>query len=277
MKILSFIKQSSFGNSHPQEDFFAVSKNYPIFVVADGVSLNFDDDKNYPNHSGAGEAAKIFCETVILEAERRYKNFDESNLKDIFELGNKAVLEYNISQGRTKNTINYWDVDLFSATTSFLLIKDSKAYWWTLCDSGIALFNKNGKQLFISLNVWIMLEKFIPKNLKKITGKERFKMLHKDYRNAVDENGRPVGYGVVTGEEAAKYYLNCGEADLNVGDLIFVYTDGFENYFNLKEFKDLFNLWPDDISSQLENIIADRSKTELAKYGSEKTLIAISI
>ena len=280
MKIFSVLKPSLFKNFHPQEDFFGISKKHPIFVVADGVALNFDDEKDYPKHSGAGEVAKIFCETVIFEAEKRYKNFKEQDLKDIFKVGNKAVLEYNNSQGRTKDSINYWDFDLFSATTAFVLIKGPKghpkAYWWTLCDSGVALYGKKGSRLFISPDVWTVLDKFILDNFSNITGKERTKMLHRDYRNAVGKKGELTGYGVVDGEETAKFYLNIGTLDINAGDFILLFTDGFENYLKLKEFTGLFLKWPENLENQLENIISKKSKLEPKKYGQEKTLIAIA-
>lgn len=275
MKIFSIIKPASFFNSHPQEDYFIMSKKHPIFVVADGVSLNFDNDSDYPSCSGAEDVAKIFCEVVMSEAEKRYKSFKKEDLKEIFEIGNKAVLEYNISHGRTKDTINYWDFDLFSATTAFLLIKDSKAYWWSLCDSGMALFNNKGKKMFFSPDGWIIWKKFLPKNWDNMPKKEKTKMQHKDYRNALNKKGETIGYGVVTGEDAAKIYLNTGVLDINAGDLFFLYTDGFENYFKLKEFVDLFKLWPDDMEGNLADIISKKSKINPKKYGLEKTLIAI--
>jgi len=275
MKIFSILRPALFLNSHPQEDYFVISKKHPIFVVADGVSLNFDKDSDYPKHSGAGDIAKIFCETVISEAEKRYERFEEKDMREIFDIGSKVVLEYNISHGRTKDTINYWDFDLFSATTSFLLIKNNKAYWWSLCDSGATLFNSKGEQLFFSPNGWTVCQKFLPANWNNIIEKEKIKMLHKDYRNAINKKGELVGYGVVTGEESAKFYLNTGVLNLNAGDLIFLYTDGFENYFDLKEFINIFKLWPENIEYQLEKIISEKAKADPAKYGSEKTLIAI--
>lgn len=273
MKTFSILKPASFLAPRPQEDFFIISKKHPIFVVADGVSLNFDNDSDYPSHSGAGEVAKIFCEAVMSEAEKRYGNFKEQDSKEIFELGNKAVLEYNIAQGRTKSTINYYDFDLFSATTSSALIKDGKVYWWSLCDSGVALFNNKGKKIFNSPGGWINF----PKDWSEEKGeKEKIIVRHRDYRNAIGKKGKLTGYGAVDGEESAKYYLNTGVLDINAGDLIFLYSDGFENYFDLKEFVNLFKLWPNDIDSQLENIISEKSKTDPSKYGREKTLIAIA-
>lgn len=277
MKIFSVIKPSLFKNSRPQEDYFIVSKKHPIFVVADGVSLKFDEDSSYPKNSGAAEVAKIFCEVVMLQAGKRYDNFKQSDLMEIFNLANKAVAEYNISQGLTKDAINYWDVDLFSATTSFVLIKDNKAYWWSLCDSGVAWFNDNAKKSFFSPPGWDIFKKNLPDNWKDMTKKEKTVMQHHTYRNAVNEKGELTGYGVADGEDDAKLYLNAGVLNINAGNLVFLYTDGFENYFSVKEFINLFKLWPEDIGAQLENIIEEKSKAELPKYGQEKTLIAISI
>ena len=66
--------------------------------------------------------------------------------------------------------------------------------------------------------------------------------MHKVYRNAVDEDGKPAGYGVITGEETAKFYLKTGIFDIKTGNLLFLYTDGFENYVLLKEFIEIFTL-----------------------------------
>jgi len=88
----------------PQEDFILTSEKYPIFVVADGVTLvQFLIDKRdrYPDPSPAGEAARIFCQTLIEAAEERYESFDESTIREIFKVANEAVGRYNQEQGRT--------------------------------------------------------------------------------------------------------------------------------------------------------------------------------
>ena len=63
-------------HKHSGEDFLSISKKYPIFAVGDGVTLiqYLLEKKEYPNPSPAGEVAKIFCDSVIREAECRYKN-----------------------------------------------------------------------------------------------------------------------------------------------------------------------------------------------------------
>jgi hypothetical protein len=279
MKIFSTLKPALSKTPHPQEDYFSVSKKYPIFVVADGVTLNLNNNEDYPEKSGAGDVAKIFCETVISAAENKYEDFEEESasrrIKEIFEAGNKAVAEYNNSQVLTKDKINYWDKDLFSATTSFLLIKDKKMYWFSLCDSGVKLFDSKGKQSFFSPGCWDICRKFLPENWTSMKEKEKIIMLHRDFRNKIGEDGRLIGYGVVTGEESAALYFNAGTIDLKKGDLVFVYTDGFENYFDLKEFINIFKLWPNNLEIKLGAFVFKKSKEEPAKYGSEKTLIAI--
>jgi glycerate kinase len=72
----------------------------PIFVVADGVTLEHNPDGSYPNPSGAGELAKIFCHAVIAIAEEKYEHFQEKDIKEIFSVGNRAAQVFNTTQGR---------------------------------------------------------------------------------------------------------------------------------------------------------------------------------
>jgi serine/threonine protein phosphatase PrpC len=154
------------------------------------------------------------------------------------------------------------------------LIKNKKAYWWSLCDSGVALFNGRGKKTFFSPDGWVNF----PKDWKEKKGeKKKIIARHRDYRNAVGEKGELTGYGVVDGEETAKLYLNIGTLDISAGDFILLYTDGFENYLNLKEFIELFVKWPENLENQFENVISEKSKESPKKYGREKTIIAVSI
>ena len=99
--------------ARPREDYHAASKKYPIFAVADGVTLEPGPDGKYPDPSGAGEVARIFCTEVIKSAESLYEHFTASDLEKVFEDANRAVGEYNQARGRTKNKLNFWDMDLF--------------------------------------------------------------------------------------------------------------------------------------------------------------------
>lgn len=273
MKVFSATKQPSFLLNHPQEDFFLISNKYPIYAVADGVTLNIESGEHYPKKSGAFEVAKIFCQAAVAKAEKRYENFEAKNLKEVFVAGNRAVAEFNKLHGRTKDTVNYYDFDFFSATAALVLIKNKKVFWFSLCDSSVSLFNSKGERKFVSPGGW----DYFPKNwIEEKNDKEKIIARHKDYRNAIDGNGKLNGYGVVDGEDRALAYLNFGSTEISQGELLFLYTDGFANYFD-KEFVKLFKEWPEDLRDKLNTIVFEKSKTDFKKYGSEKTLIAISL
>lgn len=97
------------------------------------------------------------------------------------------------------------------------------------------------------------------------------------YRNTVNEEGNLVGYGVVTGENAAINYLHIGTIELKNNEVIILYTDGYENYFSLEKFLTVFKKWPDDLERQLKSLSNDIIKEKADIYGQERTLIAITV
>jgi hypothetical protein len=263
---------------HPREDYHHISAKYPIFVVADGVTLKRNIHGDYPAQSGCFELAKIFCEKVIEEAEKIYGDFKEENMKDLFILGNEFAKKFNESQGRTRETIDYREFDFFAATSTFVLIKDNIMFWWSICDSGVTIIDSHGKQKFQSPDAWPdEKEKIATLGDAQLTDTEFNKLKKKAFRNAVNEKGEKTGYGVITGEENSLLYLNTGALSLDKSDTIFVYTDGYENYIPLSEFKDLFIKWPDNLDADFKEFIKNKNKEDSDLYGREKTLITVQI
>lgn len=267
-----FEKVSPEYTEHPREDYHFVSEKYPIFIVADGVTQKRDANGNYPNPSGVGEIARLFCEAVVTEAEKNYDNFTPEKLKKLFVFGNKVVAEYNNSKGRVKEKLDYRDFDFFACTTSFVLIKDEKVYWWSLNDSGIVVFNSTLDEVFRSPETWSLKETLL-QNRGESSETEWNKSIKKVYRNSVGGSG----YGVVTGEENALEHLNVGVMDLDIGSILMLYTDGFINYTHIYEFKKIFLDWAETIQSDLQEISAVRIKESPKLYGLERSLIAVKI
>jgi hypothetical protein len=261
--------------AHFQEDYFLFSKNYPIFVVADGVTLELDKNGNYPNPSGAGEAAKIFCEEIVRLCEKKYEEFGGADTISIFKEANKAVGDYNEKQGRTKEKINFWDFDLFAATGAFVVVKNKTVYWASICDSYVIRFDKNNSLIFQPPNCWQNAEKKLPPDWKDIELNERKKIIRKVYRNGINEKGELIGYGVITGEEAAKRYLNYGKFSAEGDDMVAILTDGFENYIILPEFLSLFRQDWNNLESRVKQFTNIKSKESPEKFGHERTLIMI--
>lgn len=257
---------------HPQEDYLLVSTKYPVFTVADGVTLEFGDDKTYPVPSPAGDVSRIFCEQVIKEGEKQYKTVTKDSIASIFRTANAAVGDYNKRKERTKETINFWDIDFFSATAAFGMIKENTLYWGSICDSYVLHFNGKGKLIFKSPYPALGWNK-----VKAKEPQEKQKIYRRNYRNKVNERGEPMGYGVVTGEETAEYYLQRGSFPLHKGAIIFFVTDGFEPYLKLKDFITLFKTWPEDLKEKVKAFTRIKSKENPARFSHERSLIALSI
>jgi hypothetical protein len=263
--------------AHPQEDFFATSEHFPIFAVADGVTLDFNPDGTYPNPSGAGEAAKRFCEAAVREAETRYQSFSESNILEVFRAGNAAVETYNKSQDRTREASNWKDHDLFAATVALAILKDDRLYWASLCDAYVAHYRTDMSLVFRSPECWPNDRRCFPADWESRADEERVSEIRRHYRNGSEQDGRLCGYGVATGETSAEHYLNTGVQEVQPGDRIFLYSDGFEYYFDLPEFRELFARWPDNLEAELQTYTATKSHEDGARFGHERTIIAINL
>lgn len=265
--------------SHPREDFLLVSQKYPIFVVADGVTLIqfLLQNKNYPNPSPAGKVAQLFCEKFVEIAEARYPEFTEQDILDAFRQANVRVKEYNTSCGRTKETIDYWDTDFYAATAAFAVAKENVVYWGSIGDSYIAHFDDTGKMRFKSPDINAKAtEKSIPFMGDPRDMREKTMHAWHTRRNVINHAGKLVGYGVVTGEDNANRYLNFGQLTIQTSDFVTVLTDGFENHIQLPEFLKIFKEWPADIDVNFRKFIAQKTSENPERYGSEKSLIVFS-
>lgn len=225
---------------HPQEDYLLNSENPPVFVVSDGVTLNFkkfiETNTKYPDPSPAGEVARIFCEAVIQSAKEKYQSFNEDSLVDVFREANNKVGEYNQKVGKSEVSGN--PTGFYSATGSFVVIKDSKAYWLSICDAYVAHFDKQMNRKFIS-------------------------------------SGICSPYAVINGEERMANHLETGIFNLEEGDRVFVFTDGFEHYVKNPDFLKLFVEWDESLNERISEFSIEANLTSPEDYGHERSLIAI--
>ncbi|HPI67127.1 MAG TPA: protein phosphatase 2C domain-containing protein [bacterium] len=252
----------------PQEDSLCFSKKFPIFCVTDGVTLDPKREFGYPNPSGAYLVADIFAKQSVKKSSQLYDNFNLNSLKDIFKFGNQAVKKINDSHGRIKNKINYLDFDLFACTAANVILKDNYLYWSTIADAFVAVFDKQGKQKFCSPDGWrfMKMSKIFDENAKHI-------FIRRFLRNGF-KNSKKIGYGVVTGEEKAIKYLDCGKIKLASEDLIVLGTDGYYEYLAESRFIEFIRNKNQRSLFLLEKELINKDPS---KYGHERTLIAIKI
>jgi len=227
---------------HPQEDFLIVSDNPPVFVVSDGVTLDYTklikDNIKYPDPSPAGDVSKIFCYTVARQVKEKYDTFTEKDIADVFKYANGKVRKYNERAGKSDISGNI--TGYYSATGSFVIIKDNKAYWASICDSFIAHFDKE-------------------MNLKFTT------------------KGVCHPYAVINGEQRMVEYLESGVLNLEKGDRVFVFTDGFEDYMKSSDFLNLFKDWDGGLKERIAQFSEKMNLIDPEKYGHERSLIVILI
>ena len=266
--------------THPQEDYCLISRKYPIFVVADGVTLiqYIIEKKKYPNPSPAGEIARVFCEAVIKEAEKRYENFSQTDMREVFREGNKVAALYNNNHGRMRDTLDYWDNDLHAATGAIVVVKDNRVFWASICDSYVAHFDESNNLKFKSPKCDSFSEAPAPQFTGDSNNRiEKIKYTWRVRRNGIDEQGKRVGYGVITGEANAESYLAQGDFEIKEGEKLCLVTDGFEDYLEEPEFKELLSAWTEDIESKLKNLSLRKAEENGDKFGRERTLIACKI
>ena len=225
---------------HPQEDFLIASDMPPVFVVADGVTLNFakliENNQKYPKPSPAGDVARIFCEAVHKRAKEIYETLKDDDVIDIFNYANKEVANYNQKIGKSDISGNL--TGFYSATGAFTIFKDNKAFWASICDSFIAHFDKE-------------------MNLKFMT------------------SGLCKPYAVINGEERMADHLERGILNLEESDRTFIFTDGFEYYMQNRDFISLFKEWDDTLKERITEFSREANLKDPEKYGHERSLIAV--
>lgn len=227
---------------HPQEDYLIASNSPPVFVVSDGVTLNFkkivEDNAKYPTPSPAGEVAKIFCEAVAKSVHRKYGEFDARKVIEVFREANEEVGRYNQRVGKSEISGNI--TGFYAATGAFVIIKNDKAYWTSICDSFVAHFDRDMNVKFMSLGIC-------------------------------------APYAVINGEERMAEHLEKGVFDLENGDRVFVFTDGFEYYVRNNEFLKIFRNWDDNLKEHIAKFSKEMNLNDSENYGHERSLIAILV
>ncbi len=271
-----------------KEDYFLQSHKFPIFTMADGVLLAIKPGEPYLIPSGAGKVAEVFCRSAVKNAEKTYDSFGKEDVMDIFTEANAKVEKYNARRNRTKKTVNYFNIDYFSATVAFALVKNSELFWGAIGDTKIFLEDKNGKVEFSSSDRVEEIERITAKKFPNPKPQQKKIFQQKYYRNKIGPDGKLIGYGVIDGEPEALRYVESGKAKIKKGDQLFIFTDGFTPYFKFPEFKKIFAKWSDNIEKEISEFIKDyifantpkdpeKQYRFLYKYAAEKSLIAIKL
>ncbi|MEP7103432.1 MAG: hypothetical protein ABI721_01835 [Candidatus Dojkabacteria bacterium] len=268
MKIFSFQFDGSKYSEKPQEDAFSL--NQDTFCVADGITrdpigvskvehINSQENKeHYPNPSPAKFASNLFVNEFL--------NYSKTHsIEESFKFGNRKVKELN--QEKNPNP-DYLENDFWACVAVSAKIKDHKLNWGVIGDCAIKVFSQDWDLKFETPNSVKIFEKYFfsdaNKDLKDFdwkTSKGRT-LVRKEFRNNTNKEG---SYGALT-----------GEVNLEQGDIVVLYSDGFERTFNHSDFQ-----------QKIQKLINTGDKTKFIEwnkklgesnydnYGHERTMIIL--
>jgi serine/threonine protein phosphatase PrpC len=272
------------GHRVPPEDSFSYDDK--IFAIADGITrdptyhLDFRKkivekifEKHYPNPSGARVVADIFCKTFIATIKLH------QTTKKAFLIANKNIASYNKHHLKK---VDYLVNDLYGCTAVGAYIKGKKLYWSVIGDSGVAVFNCNGRLKYRSLNSVAIFEKYVANGKIKFNWNTTAgrKSVRSQYRNNPNMKiGKVcVSYGALTGENNAESFIYSDKASLQSGDLIILFTDGFASYLDDKKFvKILLQKSSSSIDQKMLPYSLSKALLDDDRFGKERTLIAVRV
>jgi serine/threonine protein phosphatase PrpC len=258
----------------PNEDFYLISKKFPIFIVADGVTRGHFSDGRYACRYGAKKAAEIFCRTVLWELENKFweKGDVLQKIKYSFDLANEKIKHLNTEEGIDKK-LNYVEYDWLDTVGVVGLIQDKKLYYGYVGDCGLAIFDKkNNKKFQTEDMVADRVAGFAnshPSWYSYSKGKRRY-LIKSQLRNS--DNGQ--GYGTFSGQEGVKNYYVFGSKELSSQDMVVFYSDGFLEYLDGPKFVDILR---QENKRKLNNMMFWKILKNIFKYGHDRTLISIKI
>ena len=262
-------------NNIPIEDHFFASQNEAI--VADGVTRDFvglDDYtnipyeerlKHYPNPSGADIASIEACLTFAKT---------EGNLEEKLTKCNKAIKRLN---DRYVPTCDYLEKDYFGAVVSCIQIEDNILHFAYLCDCGLIVYDKNGNIRVQSVDDKRKVSDPLIRRIGySFSTPEGRAIVRKDFRNNPKNiiDGRCVSYGELTGEESALRFIKYGNVQLEEGDRVIIYSDGFYSYLRESDFIDQIINFNEE---RFEKYIEDKTQIDEEEFGLEKTIVLYKI
>lgn len=262
-------------SNFPVEDQFYTSENEAI--VADGITrdpIGISDLsicsqsqflERYPRPSGAELAAKEICNTFSNTTGSLMERLVKCN-NSIKELNDKYILN-----------CDYLGNDYYGAVASCISIENTTLYYAYICDCGVIVYDSLGNIKFQTEDdKEIYSDPFISQIGIPWYLPEARVIVRRDYRNNLNNiyDGKCVSYGAITGEKSAINFIKSGQIKLSNGDIILVYSDGFNEFLHDKEFISLIINFD---KAKFESYIKTKSESDYEKYGKEKTLVLFKI
>ncbi|MFA5185130.1 MAG: hypothetical protein WC551_01455 [Patescibacteria group bacterium] len=268
----------------PPEDSILDGKN--VYAVGDGITRDpsYDGDfkkrslekilADYPNPSGARCAADIFCETFVEAGD---DCADPTEIKERFIKANGRIARLN---RKSLKKVDYLVNDFYGCAAAGAVISEEKLCWGVIADCGVIIYSKTGKLKFQSPNSMTTFERFTAEGKIKFKWEtqEGRRLVRSQYRNNASQmiDGTCASYGALTGEKTAETFMLCGMENIVKGDLILVYSDGFEPTLKHPDFfKTTYNKSINIFEQKLVPFNLKLAQEKYEKFGKERSLLAL--
>lgn len=265
-KASTYIRPDARYPQKPNEDHTETAEN--AICVADGITrdpIGIRDFRGYkkqelleyyPDPSPAKQAAEAAASSFIA------KTIDSRDVLDALKAANQAVESLN-----PKRECDYLENDYPGCVLAGGILEPEVFRWASIGDCFVAVYDSSGKQKFISpsgTQAWVDFER--EHNLGDFNLPEYRVLVRSHYRNNPEE---PASYGALTGEAEAEHYFMYGTIEVESGDVIVCFSDGFENLAHESEFG-----WK--LRDMSDFAHWDQMKAEQDyRYGHERSLAAI--
>jgi serine/threonine protein phosphatase PrpC len=256
----------------PREDALAANTERKIFAAADGVTRDWDalqrGEAAYPTPSPATDAADASAAAILDALETAEPS--EAHLCRALEAANAAVRAVNERWDLWENP-DYLQRDLAGAVAAVAWVHGNRLLAGWIGDCGVAVV-RNGRLAWITRDQLDDVIAYLRRH-PAVYDDARRVFTRRDLRNRPDaqEEGRPISYGVLTGEPPAESYIETAALDVQPGDVIAAHTDGFRPYFEEPDFLALLSGdpagWQDGLPA-LSETLAERDDA----FGKERSV-----
>lgn len=236
-------RQNNLDYSKPNEDYLIVDDKNRIYILCDGVTRDLIDSR-YPDHSPSYLAAKAFAESVHRKMLLNSYSCDPfQNMTNAIILGNYRIAQLNSERIRGCQKILPGTVGVVTQ------IIEDKLYCMYLGDCSVWHFRYNS------------VRRITNSQTQKIKQQSNHLALSNIREDLYNNPKNPLGYGVFTGEEESLYFLEKVSADIQIGDVLMLVTDGMDIIFQSDNLIRLRDEDPITLIDYAEKLEMDRNVT----------------
>ncbi len=257
----------------PREDAMALDAEKRIFVAADGVTRDWggvlEGVRPYPDPSPATDAADAAAGAVLstLLADPA----GEASMRRALEAANAAIREVNVQLGIAER-VDWLENDLAGAVAAASTVNGDRLTAGWIGDCGVAVV-RDGRLAWLTRDQLDDVTAWLAANPGTYDDARRV-FIRSTLRNRPDHtrDGKPITYGVLTGEEGAPHYIETSTLDLRPGDVVATHTDGFRPYFAVPEFLEVLSGDPARWDEGLPDLVRRLVERD-GEYSRERSLI----